>query len=80
MGRSMAALDLTMERELVSERQTWTSLRCAKCAAAAQPYRATCVSSALVRVDIRCPNCQNEWQLVRDATEVPSNPPQTISH
>ena len=77
----MAPLDVTMERELANARQSWTLLRCAKCAAAtAQPYRATCVNGTLVRVDIRCPNCQNEWQLVRDANEVPPDPPQDITH
>ena len=47
--------------------QTWALLRCAKCSGeSAQPFRATCVESELIEVDIRCPDCHHEWRLARD--------------
>lgn len=51
-------------------RQTWGSLKCAKCSgASAEPFRATCVNSQLIQVDIRCPDCRHEWQLTRNENE-----------
>ena len=61
-----------MARQPTNDRtlQTWTLLKCAKCdGAAAQPYRATCLNSLLITVDVRCPDCHHEWRLTRESVE-----------
>ena len=62
-----------MERQAINAReiQTWTLLKCAKCAGRSGQALSSCscMNSLLITVDVRCPDCQHEWQLARDSVE-----------